>query len=87
MKSKARRAINKWVKTYVKEPVYLAEGQVFLWPSSTDGAHLVAWYTRTTPKGNSYEEFACSCLGFFYNQKDECKHIKELKIQIEGKKK
>lgn len=81
MKSKARRHIDKWVKTHVKTPVYLAEGRVFLWPSDTEAHHLVTWMERQTPK-NVFEEFACSCKGFFYNEGDECKHIKELKIQL-----
>lgn len=84
MTSKTRRTINKWVKTNVREPVYIAEGQVFVFPASRMGDaehYLVTWMHRQTPK-RVFEEFACSCRGFFYSQDDECKHIKELKRQI-----
>lgn len=88
MKSKARREIDKWVKNAEKRaPVYLAEGRVFLFPSESQVQgqqhHLVTWMYRQTPK-RVFEEFACSCLGFFYSDKDECYHIKQLKEEIEA---
>lgn len=83
MKSKTRRTIEKWVKTNVKEPVYIAEGLVFLYPASSVGVdhYLVTWMQRQTPK-RVFEEFACSCRGFYNSESDDCKHIKDLKRQI-----
>jgi hypothetical protein len=87
MKSKARREIDKWVKNNVKNPVYLAEGQVFLWPSSLPNGpthYLVTWMYRQTPK-RVFEEFACSCKGFYFSERDQCRHIRELREQISRK--
>lgn len=87
MKSKARREIEKWVKTNVRNPVYIGEGQVFLWPSGFQRHenypqhYLVVWMQRQTPKA-IYNEFACACRGYFLSQEDECRHIRELKTQI-----
>ena len=84
--SKARRTIKRWVKTNVKEPVYLAEGQVFLFPSDSRGSnehHLVVWMQRQTPK-RVFIEFACSCRGFYFSENDTCRHIKQLQEEIEA---
>jgi len=84
MKSKARRAIDKWVKDAEKRaPVYIGEGRVFLFPSGGDwpNAHVVTWVFRQTPK-RVFEEFVCDCLGFFNNGNDSCIHIKQLKEEI-----
>lgn len=91
MKSKARREIEKWVKTEVRNPVYIGEGQVFLWPSGSPKLrdapthYLVVWIHRQTPK-RVFEEFACACRGFFLSERDNCRHIRELKEQIANQK-
>jgi hypothetical protein len=92
MKSKARRTIEKWVKNNAGDPIYIAEGSVFMYPSSslryqdTNGMapyhYIVVWLRRETAK-KVYDEFACSCLGFWYSETDECKHVTDLKRQIE----
>ncbi|SRR6266576_2198298 len=91
MKSKARRTIEKWVKDNAGKPLYIAEGSVFMYPSGSlryqdeNGNapfhYLVVWLRRETPK-RTYDEFACSCPGFWYSENDECRHIKDLKQQI-----
>lgn len=87
MKSRARRTIEKWEAKQERGPRYLSEGSVFLWPSSGTDVfgpqhYLVAWMRRETKKGKMIEEFACACRGFYFNGKDECRHILELKRQI-----
>ncbi len=87
MKSRVRRTIEKWEDKQVRTPRYLGEGSVFLWPSSgtdTFGPqhYLVVWVRRELKK-KIVDEFACACRGFYFNGKDECRHILELKRQIE----
>jgi hypothetical protein len=86
MKSKARREIDKWVKNAEKKaPVFLATGQVFLYPpispSDTQQAYTVTWLRRQTPK-RVFEEFTCSCTPWYYSPTDECRHVRDLKEQI-----
>jgi hypothetical protein len=83
MKSKARRQIEKWVKTGLREPVYIAQGLVFMMPSRSRDHNLVTWLQRPLPSGRISEEWACSCEAWFYNEHDDCPHIREIKRQIE----
>ena len=88
MKSKSRRTIEKWLKEDKgkREPRYIAEGFVFLYPAKgTEGVdhYPVIWLTRKMPKGGIVHEFLCGCRGWWYNEKDECKHVRDLRHQIE----
>lgn len=87
MDSKARRLIKKWIKQDRKDrrPTFIAEGYVFMYPSrgTSDVDHYpVIWLVRKTPK-NVINEFLCGCRGWWYSEKDECVHVKDLKKQIE----
>lgn len=83
MKSKARRAIERSISQNLSGPkMYVADGKVFLYPSASGATHhVVAWMRRYTAK-RSYEEFVCSCKGFWYSHDDDCWHIRDLKEQI-----
>lgn len=81
MKSKGRRQVERWIAKGVRDPVYLAEGRVFLVPGLTHTHHLVTWMHRQTPK-RVFEEWACSCPGWFYSLDDTCVHIKEIQRQV-----
>lgn len=84
MKSKARKHIEHWhqQKLPEREPVYIGQGFVFLWPSSgytrdNSQHHVVAWMVK-----EGGEEFVCACRGFYYDGNDECPHIEDLRKQI-----
>lgn len=88
MKSKARRTIEGWVKLGRDktkwQPTYLADGQVFIVPAraSVDVEHyVVAYLQRRTPK-RIYNEWVCSCKGFWYSSVDDCRHIRNIKQQM-----
>lgn len=85
MTSKARTQIERWHKQQLpdREPMYIGQGFVFLWPSggySRDNSqhHLVVWMV----KDDQREEFVCACRGFYYDENDECPHISDLRKQI-----
>lgn len=86
MTSKTRRIIEKWVKGALRNPTYLASGEVFIAPSKSGNAnhYLVARLVRYTPK-RSYVEWVCSCKGFWYSETDECVHVKGLRQAWEAK--
>ena len=83
MKSKVRRHIDRWVKQALKDrqPIYITEAQVFMWPSSSDldTMHVVVAWTEK----EGIERFMCSCKGFYMNEEDACRHTRELQKQLE----
>lgn len=84
MKSKARKVIERWVKTGVRDATFIGMGQVFLWPASPgspDPVHVVVWIEKPY-RGKINDEFACDCKGFFYSDQDSCHHIRALRAQI-----
>lgn len=83
MKSKARRVIGHWFEGRSRDPFYVAEGQVFMFPSDSGDSshHIVARVQRDTPK-NTYVEWVCSCKGWFHNDFDDCRHVRALKAQF-----
>ena len=82
MRSKARRVIDRSVAMgHSATKVYLADGQVFMYPSDSGGTHhIVARLERHTAK-RVYEEWVCSCRGFWFSQEDRCWHITDLQDQ------
>jgi hypothetical protein len=88
MSKKMQRTIKKWRKTGVREPIYLGDAAVFMWPG-TDLTHavnnhyLVTW-RRTWVKGKAIDEFECSCPGIWYSgDRDTCPHVRDLAQQIQ----
>jgi len=85
MKSKARRVIEKWVpqKYADREPTYLGEGYIFVFPGGEQPMYTVCRYERTF-RNKYYIEWVCSCKGFFYSETDECRHVARLKEEWEA---
>lgn len=91
MKSKARRAIERWHvpgKHGImpkREPFYVGEGYVFIYPSKSGEVdhHVVTRTVRHTPK-HAYIEWTCSCRGWFNTGSDSCWHVRDLRQNWEG---
>lgn len=80
---KVRKVIDGFATATDTDPKYIDMGNVFMFPSQSDlgGYNIVVWFPKRELAG---EAFLCGCKGFRYSTEDECRHVHQLKEEIEA---